>query len=345
MALSGHSKIAAVVLAYFTISISLVFMNKLLLTEGASIPAPMFVTWYQCVITAAICYALGTISEGAEKDTFLAQFPKQKYDIPTASRVLPLSVVFVGMITFNNLCLQYVEVSFYNVARSLTIVCNVIFTYAFLGQHTSMNTMICLCVVVLGFFVGADGEVNFNLVGTLFGVTSSIFVSLNSIYTKKVLPVVDQDHWKLSFYNNFNASLLFIPLIFISGEAGVVMEHYELLFSSYFWVLMTMAGVFGFMIGIVVVMQIKLTSPLTHNISGTAKACVQTILALFIWQNETTAKAMLGLGMVLFGSLAYAKVRMTEAKAAKEATKEAEARALEMEEVNGLLKEENDENV
>lgn len=29
------------------------------------------------------------------------------------------------MVTFNNLCLKYVEVSFYNVARSLTIVFNV----------------------------------------------------------------------------------------------------------------------------------------------------------------------------------------------------------------------------
>lgn len=32
-----------------------------------------------------------------------------------ARSVLPLSVVFIGMITFNNLCLKYVGVAFYNV--------------------------------------------------------------------------------------------------------------------------------------------------------------------------------------------------------------------------------------
>lgn len=41
-------------------------------------------------------------------------------------QVLPLSVVFVGMITFNNLCLKYLGVSFYNVGRSLTTVFNVV---------------------------------------------------------------------------------------------------------------------------------------------------------------------------------------------------------------------------
>jgi hypothetical protein len=38
---------------------------------------------------------------------------------------------------------------------------------------------------------------------------------------------------------------------------------------------MTLTGFMGFAIGLVTVMQVKATSPLTHNISGTAKAAVQ----------------------------------------------------------------------
>ena len=43
-------------------------------------------------------------------------------------QVLPLSIVFVGMITFNNLTLKYLGVAFYNVGRSLTTVFNVVRT-------------------------------------------------------------------------------------------------------------------------------------------------------------------------------------------------------------------------
>ena len=44
-------------------------------------------------------------------------------------QILPLSIVFVGMITFNNLCLKNVGVAFYTVGRSLTTVFNVVSIY------------------------------------------------------------------------------------------------------------------------------------------------------------------------------------------------------------------------
>ena len=41
-------------------------------------------------------------------------------------QMAPLSIIFVGMITFNNLTLKYLGVAFYNVGRSLTTVFNVV---------------------------------------------------------------------------------------------------------------------------------------------------------------------------------------------------------------------------
>lgn len=40
------AKIALVVASYFIVSISMVLMNKFLLSKEESIPAPLFVTWY-----------------------------------------------------------------------------------------------------------------------------------------------------------------------------------------------------------------------------------------------------------------------------------------------------------
>jgi GDP-fucose transporter C1 len=76
--------------------------------------------------------------------------------------------------------------------------------------------------------------------------------------------------------------------------------------------MMAVAGVLGFLIGIVTVMQIQVTSPLTHNISGTAKACVQTLLAYVVWQNDSTVKGNIGVFLVILGSGIYAYVRMLE---------------------------------
>ena len=108
--------IAYVVALYWFVSISMVYLNKLLVSDpSSSIPAPLFVTWYQCVLTCIICYVLGEIGESKRSlgtPTFFDDFPRVKYEIKTGMLVLPLSLIFVAMIAFNNLCLQYVQVSF-----------------------------------------------------------------------------------------------------------------------------------------------------------------------------------------------------------------------------------------
>ena len=275
------------------------------------------------MLTAVILWALGEAGKRAEPSSFFAQFPPAEYALPTASKLGALAVIFVGMITFNNLSLKYVEVSFYNVARSLTIVFNVVLTYFFLGETTSLATLGTLGVVVGGFFLGSAGEVRFSLLGSAFGLTSSLFVALNGIWTKKGMAAVDGNQWRLSFYNNVSASVLFVPLIFLTGEWPIIVRHWALLASARFWVTMCLGGVFGFLIGIVTILQIKVTSPLTHNISGTAKACVQTVLALYIWGNPTTAANLVGTALVLLGSCAYTYVRNGEMEAARAAGKSA----------------------
>jgi len=309
-----------VVAGYFAISISMVFVNKRLMSSpGATIPAPLFVTWYQCVVTVGICYILGKLGQKAAPGTFLSQFPPVEYDIATGLKVMKLSAMFVGMITFNNLCLKYVEVSFYNVARSLTIVFNVMFSQLILGEQTSRKVMGCLVVVCLGFYLGTEGEVNFSLIGTLFGVSASCFVSLNSIYTKRVSGAVQNNKWKLAAYNNINACILFVPLMILQGEVRVILASWDIFTTMNFWFLMTVGGVFGFMIGIMSILQIQVTSPLTHNISGTAKAAVQSILALYIFGNPTTAANLAGIAIVLGGSLAYSYIRREEMAEAQKA--------------------------
>ncbi len=147
--------------------------------------------------------------------------------------------------------------------------------------------------------------------GTIYGVLASLFVSLNSIYTKKVLPFVDQSIWLLGYYNNLNACLLFLPLMLLNGELPTLMS-----FQGYgnltFWTMMVAGGVFGFAIGYVTGLQIQVTSPLTHNISGTAKACAQTVLATYWYSEVKPFLWWISNWVVLFGSAAYTRVRQQE---------------------------------
>lgn len=158
---------------------------------------------------------------------------------------------------------------------------------------------------------GSSGGVSY--IGVVFGVLASLCVSLNAIYTKKVLPVVDSNIWRLQLYNNFNAVFLFLPLMVICGEVQAI-YGFHMLTSAYFWGMMFLGGLFGIAIGYVTGLQIKVTSPLTHNVSGTAKACAQTILSVTINQEFKTVLWWFSNALVLGGSTAYTFVKHQEMK-------------------------------
>lgn len=175
----------------------------------------------------------------------------------------------------------------------------------------------CICPCFSGgFWLGVDQEGlsgSLSWSGVFFGVLASSFVSLNAIYTKKVMPAVNGNIWKLSYYNNINASILFIPLLIVFGELGRLISFSNLSDHS-FWGMMTLGGVFGFAIGYVTGLQIKYTSPLTHNVSGTAKACAQTVLAVMYTGSSKTLLWWTSNTMVLIGSSAYTWVKSLEMK-------------------------------
>ncbi|RXM28850.1 C-Jun-amino-terminal kinase-interacting protein 1 [Acipenser ruthenus] len=140
-------KITAVVTLYWFISITMVFLNKYLLDSPAlKLDAPLFVTFYQCFVTVILCWC---ISVFARLCPGYVEFPSVRFDPKISRGVLPLSIVFIGMITFNNLCLKYVGVAFYNVGRSLTTVFNVLMSYLILKQTTSFHALLC-CGVIIG---------------------------------------------------------------------------------------------------------------------------------------------------------------------------------------------------
>lgn len=138
-------RIGAVVTLYWFVSITMVFLNNYLL-DNRELDAPLFVTFYQCVVTVGLCWAMQLLSTLCPR---VIDFPSIRFNLKTAREVLPLSVVFICMITFNNMCLKYVGVAFYTVGRSLSTVFNVAFSFTILKQTTSLQALAC-CGIIIG---------------------------------------------------------------------------------------------------------------------------------------------------------------------------------------------------
>jgi GDP-fucose transporter C1 len=301
--------IALVVLFYYVTSISLVFLNKIILQEH-TLPYPIFVTWVQVVISVCCIYVLSKLKHIF---SWLRIVPNLEFKPQVALRILPLTLVFICMVALNNLCLQYVQVSFYQVARSLTILFSIFFTFLLLGQSTSMKCIHACLLVVVGFSLGSIGEAQFSWLGIFYGVLSSLFVALYGIVVKRVIGYVDNDNWRLLVYNSLMSSVLMLPMIHLGGELDGILNHLNTIDMPTALTIFA-TGIFGFLINIAVFLQIKHTSPLTNNMSGTFKGCFQIILSSYFYGDEVTFLNGVGSVIVIIGTAWYSHTRYLEMK-------------------------------
>ena len=217
----------------------------LILILYLKLDAPLFITWFQCLVAVFILGAL------LVAPNFGVPIP-EKYRIPATPRpqliaacleTLPLSIAFVMMTSGNNMMLKYVPVSFYYIGRSLTIVFNTALTFAILGDRTSLAAIGCLALIIIGFFCGVDQEGaagtairdtlrltnvhslwlvafaclrtgSLNLTGLGYGIFASLMVAVTGILQKKYLKVasIGDNEARLTLVNNVNATYVFIYL-------------------------------------------------------------------------------------------------------------------------------------
>jgi GDP-fucose transporter C1 len=129
---------------------------------------------------------------------------------------------------------------------------------------------------------------------------------------KKVIGLLDGNEYLLIEYNTPVSIIALAPVVWYSGEFNVLAEGR----SGRFWAMQTLAGVVGFIINIAIFLNIKYTTPLTHNLSGTVKACIQTLLAFVVFPGSEvmTPIKFLGTVLVIGFSAYYAYVRKAEMK-------------------------------
>lgn len=306
-------KVVTVVAFYWTVSFTVVFMNKYLLSTSVfHFPYPLTITYYQLFVSLVIfvCISLSSSSLSIPR-----QFPTLEFNTQVAQKIFPLTVVYVAMLATNNASLKYIEVTFYNVVRKLAILFSSFLTYLILKKTVSKRVMISLAIIVLGFVFGSIGEVRLSWAGMILGTIASFCVALYGIYVKKTLPIVDEDQWKLLYYNTVLSLFFMLPFIYLTGEFDSMLSKpnvISFLNEPVFWFTQTITGIAGFLVNVAIFLQIKVTTPLTNVISGTAKSTLQVFLAWLLFQNPITPMNFVGIVVSLWGSAWYSWIRYTE---------------------------------
>ena len=306
-------KIACVITGYWIISISMVFSNKYLVGNASSeMDKSLLISWMQCVIATIFIVLFHLVKCFRNLCKNCSNSTVINLQGWNTKEVLLMTVTFICMLTFNNLCLKNVGVAFFQMARSTTILFVVFFSVTLLQNPISIPVILsCLCIAV-GFVLGIDQEKMIgspSWLGIIFGVTTSFFAALNGIMTKKALDVVNHDTLQLTFLCNLNASVLFIPVLLSPGLLGTTIHMLE---RGSFSIFLLFTGILGLSMGWISALQIDLTSPVTHHISANSKAVIQTFIAV-VYQNEVKPFIWwISVVLVAAGATCYAILQLIE---------------------------------
>ncbi|OII73565.1 DP-fucose transporter [Cryptosporidium ubiquitum] len=294
------------ILIYMFVSISIVFLNHKIFS--GIIQFPIFVSWFQQLVGLVIFYLLkinqNYLTFGFDEFTHLNNF---EWD--TGKSMIPLVLCFVGMVSLSNTCLKHVLVSTYQVARSTTIIFNLFLSYIILKQKSSIMTIISCIVVMTGFIVGAFDSNTLNLNGVIFGVLSSILQSFYSVLVKKQLHFVNNNQIQLLYYQLYLSSIMFIPILIITGE----IRYFYTLFNFDQGIIkiclilncLIISGVLSILINFSTFQLIKKTNSLTFNIIALLKSCIQSIGGILLFNEIFTFQSIFGILITLFGTFMY----------------------------------------
>jgi len=217
-----------------------------------------------------------------------------------------------------NLCLKHVHVATYQVARSLTIIFTVGLSYLILHQSQSAAVLGACGMMVTGFIVSSldTSESGLSLAGILAGGTSSFFQALYQVFIKKTIVHTDNNSNLLLFYNLFLSSFLFVPVIFLLNESEAFFGlpgpgHAD------FWIVwpsLVVSGVLGTLLNLSTYMCVNATSPLTFNIVGFTKSCVQSLGGVVFLGDNIGFQSGAGILLTLLASGWYTKLKLDEQK-------------------------------
>ncbi|KAH8739017.1 hypothetical protein FG386_003342 [Cryptosporidium ryanae] len=258
------------------------------------------------------------------------------FGIKKIVKILPMSICFVGLVAFGNICLKYVQVSTYQLARSGSLIFTVIVSYLMLGQKQTWQSILACVIVCVGFLIGSLDRSSLSAMGIITGLASSFCQVFYNVFMKKCMNYFNGDAIELMKYNQCISTILLIPCIFLAKETDLVFNSpiFDINQAEFFrlWVLLFICGLISMLLNYFTFLVVGYTSPVTFNVLGMFKSCAQTAGGFIIFHDHATPNSITGICLTLTGSIWYGFAKSMNCK-----PKDKEAAILAVDAENKIL--------
>ncbi|CAM9482436.1 unnamed protein product [Discosporangium mesarthrocarpum] len=308
----GPVEVAAWVLTWYSISVSMVVFNKWLLHEwrGQGFPFPTLATaihmWLKVFISRGITCLKGGRPPGLEPSVQIMT-------------VIPIGITTSLDILLSNLAFLYVTVSFYTIIKSGSIMWTALWAVVFKFEPATLQIGGVVTLMSLGLFLASFGETEFSLLG-LFLILGASCLSGLRWGLVQLLQTVDtscKDAVLVLYHISPVSALLVTPLaiyeVFTAGMLGLFVDEPLVLLEALGFV--AAVGIVSYMLIASEVKLLSITSSLTMGVFGTLKEVIQIGVGILVFHEQVTALNIVGLGLAMLAGWAYKRTRHKDERA------------------------------
>ena len=286
------------IIFYLLCSQTCTYTNKFILSNNNGKADALFVTWFQNFVEFFLILFL---SNPFFKKCHKQIFPPLAYSFQHFIVVFPCVILFVTTFLLNNKCMESLPLTSYQISRSLTILFNVLFTFVFLHKKTTLKEFLCCLGVTTGFIIGIEGDIDFNLKGLIYGISSSLSLSLYSVFSRKSIDILNGNQFVLIEYIIPFSIIILSFFVALNQGFNVFFENH----NFNFWLSQIIGGIFGTLINIASFACIKYTSPIIHCLTGTLNSCITTFVSYTLFEKKISYMKLVGNTLTILFTFLY----------------------------------------
>lgn len=229
----------------------------------------------------------------------------------TSSKVQSLSYYFCASVACGNIALRYIFVSFSQMVTAASPLFTICLMWLMVGKRYSRLTYLSMLPMCGGVMLCTAGELNFNIIGFVTVVASTLLRGVKSIVQARLLTSPEERLDPLTLLYHMSRSSV-VPL----GLYAALFEYpclYDPLLRDRgairLWVLVLLSGLVAFFLNICNFLVTKCTSAVALQVLGNVKVVISIVVSLFIFGNEVSTSSILGCAITLVGVAVYNRAK------------------------------------
>lgn len=300
-------KIPLLAVSYCAVSISCVFVNKIILARTGRYKGFGSVEFLMCLQSV-----MGVITLSLCKRLHILEFPI-KLDCGSISRIALVNTLFVLMTLANAYSLRHLSMPMVSLLKNCQVVLVCLLEFLVLKTRPGKMTIASLSVIVFGSICGSMTDLEFNLIGY---ISIGVAILSSGLYYIAI-KIVFKDHKVNEFSMLFYNSVFSIPLFLVMTiQKKALKRAWSFTMNAHwdFWVLLLVSGFTASGVNITTYLFLNASSPTTFSVLGVVKKITQTLLGYMLWSSPRNTWNVVSVCVGVIGGISYSVAKKLEKK-------------------------------